>query len=196
MEATRYVQCAFILLLSCNSEKKTPERNNHIQKIYFEVLGGYCKCPPLALRIDSSLVYSVYIMTDDYYENDSMTKGLYTGKASQGYWDTLNMMFEKVDYTHLGNKINQDRIAATFYLYLKNRIDTILGINSRFLPERMTPIYYQLRKLCKKKNLNHSLDSSLFSFYHMRHPDLNLRPPIVIRKKTPKIIPLSVLYIL
>jgi hypothetical protein len=87
----------FILLLltSCH---KTCAKKDFITKI--EVAKGGCLrgCPITAISIDSTLTYNYF----GGYK--AKLQGYYTGKVTQGYWDTLNAKLKQVDF----KKIDSD----------------------------------------------------------------------------------------
>ncbi|HEY4322950.1 MAG TPA: DUF6438 domain-containing protein [Mucilaginibacter sp.] len=82
----------FILLSRCDNHIT---RRNTITRI--EVAKGGCLrgCPVTAISIDSSLTFGYF----GGYK--AKLKGNYTGKVTQGFWDSLNMKLEQMNYKHL-----------------------------------------------------------------------------------------------
>jgi hypothetical protein len=81
-----------ILFSHCNGHVS---KRNAISRI--EVAKGGClrRCPATAISIDSSLTFN-------YFGGDhARLEGNYTGKVTGGFWDSLNMKLERVNYRYI-----------------------------------------------------------------------------------------------
>ena len=81
-----------MVMAGCNSHPVIQKRNNGLSKVCFATGGCYGNCPLFAIEIDSSLNYKFY----GGFLSDS--SGYFTGKVSQGFWDTLNTKMEGIHY--------------------------------------------------------------------------------------------------
>jgi hypothetical protein len=91
-----YPVTTFVLLsLLFTACHKSDKRNNEITKIELAYDGASMLRNGSAMSVDSSLTYS-------YFGDDNTQKeGFYSGKITQGLWDTLNMKFEHMGYKTL-----------------------------------------------------------------------------------------------
>jgi len=113
----------FTILSSCNK----PRRHNGITKIelaFSDGWGGF----GTAVKVDSSLTYNFY------GKYDSLKRGDFVGKISEGFWDTLNCKFEQLKYKsldttyHLINTNISDLSYFELIIYWNGGRKKIIGI--------------------------------------------------------------------
>jgi hypothetical protein len=144
------------LLFSCRAKTIPQKRHNEIVKICFAAGGCYGSCPFLAIEIDSGLNYK--------YFGGKYTKkhGYYFGKVTEGFWDTLNIKFEKLKYKQLDTLYEQsaDDLATEIIIYYGKR-KHIIG-QSMSLPDSVMKLYDWLIGTDSIIKLNRIVDSTQF----------------------------------
>jgi len=102
----------------------------------------------MSLGIDSSLNY--------YFYGVRYTKklGLYHSKISQGFWDTLNLYFEAVNYKHLTIS-HEDVVDDPVYecvIYFEHDSVNIFA-HSENIPDNVKGLFYWLGKTYENEDL-------------------------------------------
>jgi len=89
---------------SCNE----PHRHNEITKIELTRTGAWADIGAI-IKIDTSLNY-------DYWGRyDTVKEGYFTGRISQGFWDTLNYKFDQLKYKTLDTTDNSNVQDANYF---------------------------------------------------------------------------------
>jgi hypothetical protein len=122
------ISLTILMFASCNSDNTIEKRKNEITKVCFATGGCYGTCPFLAIEIDSSLNYKFY--GGEYAD----TTGYFTGKVSQGFWDTLNIKFESINYKQLDTSYEHsiDDLSTETVLYFDKQRKHIHGQSASF----------------------------------------------------------------
>jgi len=125
------------IFASCNSYKTRERRKNQITKVCFATGGCYGNCPFLAVEIDSSLNYKFY--GGKYADKP----GYFTGKVSRGFWDTLNIKFERINYKQLDTSYehSHDDLSTETVLYFDKQRKHIYGQSESF-PDSVRSVLY------------------------------------------------------
>lgn len=131
-----YISLITVLFVSCISGPTTQSRKNGITKICFATGGCYGDCPYLAIEIDSSLNYKFY--GGEYTDST----GYFTGRVTQGFWDTLNMRFEYINYKQLDTSYEHsvDDLSTETILYFDNNRKHVRG-QSASLPDSVMTVF-------------------------------------------------------
>ncbi|HEY4324307.1 MAG TPA: hypothetical protein VGN20_09980 [Mucilaginibacter sp.] len=100
----RHIICLLfvILLIACNRPLK---RNNEITKVELARSGAWSDFGA-AISIDSSLNYKYY---------NGNTRKYFTGKITEGFWDTLNIKLEKIKYKIVDTTDNSNIVDANYF---------------------------------------------------------------------------------
>lgn len=143
-----YFQFLLILFSSCNLIQKTDKQENEISKICFASNGCFGTCPHLAIEIDSSLNYR--FLGGSYSE----MKGLFEGKISRGFWDTLNLDFNKINYKKLDSTYlhSVDDVSIETIIFSKGNKKHILAQSSS-LPDSIRKVFFKYLNSYKFQNL-------------------------------------------
>ena len=139
---------------ACRQNKIQPKRNNEISKVCLATGGCYGKCPFMAIEIDSSLNYR--FLGVKYAKRE----GLYVGEVTQGFWDTLNMKFESVNYKQLDTMYEHsiDDLSTELIIHYNNKRKRVIG-QSISLPDSLRKIYRLLMNTYTRFELNKSTDT-------------------------------------
>lgn len=137
-----------LMFARCNSDTTTRSRKNEIVKVCFATGGCYGCCPFLAIEIDSSLNYKFY--GGEYAD----TNGYFTGKVSQGFWDTLNIKFESINFKQLDTSYEHsvDDLLTETILYFDGQNKHIYG-RSASLPDSVMTVFRWLMNSYKTVTL-------------------------------------------
>ena len=144
------------MFASCNSDNTIEKRKNEITKVCFATGGCYGTCPFLAIEIDSSLNYRFY--GGEYAD----TTGYFTGKVSQGFWDTLNIKFESINYKQLDTSYDHsvDDLSTETVLYFDKQRKHIHG-QSESLPDSVMTVLSWVMNSYKTVTLTRTTDSAI-----------------------------------
>ncbi|HAL83082.1 MAG TPA: hypothetical protein DCO83_13325 [Mucilaginibacter sp.] len=141
----------FALFLSCT---KSSHPTNEITKVELARSGAWSDYGA-AISINSSLNYS--------YCNNNVKHGYFTGKVSEGFWDTLNRKFEKIKYKSLpvtDNKLIQDGNYFELIIHWKNGkkritrvrdiksdsvLDVLLWLNDSYKTAKLHQVNYPIK---------------------------------------------------
>lgn len=125
-----------LLLISC---KNSEHRINEITKVELARSGAWSDFGA-AISIDTSLNYTYY------GKYDNIEKGYFTGKISQGLWDTLNQKFEQLQYKKLKPIIDSENVVDVNYFELiihwKNEKLRIIRVRPRETDSLMNVILW------------------------------------------------------
>lgn len=134
------------LLFSCHNGNYR-QRKNEITKIEIATGGCFGPCQSTVTSIDSSLEYryfggETYFLPQDAAK-DGKLKGYYSGKIRQGFWDTLNIKFENIDYKHLDTSYQHsvDDQSLEIFIHYGNKIKHIKA-QSGSLPDSVAHVFY------------------------------------------------------
>ncbi len=143
------------LLFSCKSEFE--KRNNEINRIVFATGGCYGSCPIQVIDIESSLSYKYQGLANSNYI------GFYEGNITQGFWDTLNIKLENINYKDLDSIYDHsvDDLSTEVYIYYNNGVKHI-DAQSSSLPEDVFNVYNWF--LMSIKNLKMNPTNKEFTF--------------------------------
>ncbi|WPU98508.1 DUF6438 domain-containing protein [Mucilaginibacter sp. cycad4] len=135
------------VLSSCHSSNYG-QRKNEITKIEIATGGCFGPCQSTVTSIDSSLEYR-YFGGDTYFSlppdgaKEGKLKGFYSGKISQGFWDTLNIKFENINYKHLDTSYQHsvDDQGLEIFIHYGNKVKHIMA-QSASLPNTAAEVFY------------------------------------------------------
>ena len=161
-----------MIFTSCNSYQTTQRRENNITKVCFAAGGGLELSPYIAIEIDSSLTYKFY--GGEY----SDIKGYFTGNVSQGFWDTLNIKFELVNYKQLDTSYEHtiDDPSTETILYFNNQRKHIRAQRGS-LPDSLLNVFSWLMNSHKIVALTKTTDNAI-TFETKRQ--IPVPPPIMV----------------
>jgi Domain of unknown function (DUF6438) len=165
------------LLFSC---KQKPKKESSLKKICFAVGGCYGTCPLLSIELDSTLTYKFY------GGQHSKKIGWYKGNVTQGFWDTLNINLERINYKKLDTTFEQTVDDASFeiILYYDNKRKHI-NAQEMSMPDSVRYVFTNLAETYKNLNLTKQTDSS-FSIETKIQNGVIAVPPPPIKFKPPK----------
>jgi len=132
-------------LSSCN---KHAQRKNEITKIEITTGGCFGPCQSTIVSIDSSLDYK-YFGGDTYFplpldaKNNGKLKGYYSARISPGFWDTLNIKLDEINYKKLDTSYQHsvDDQSLEIFIHYNNNIKHIKA-QSASLPDSVAHIFY------------------------------------------------------
>lgn len=153
----RQILTILILTLLIGCDSKNRGRDNEIKRIVFATGGCYGTCPIQAIDIDSTLAFKYYGI--EYTDK----KGFYTGVVTSGFWDTLNIKLESVNYKQLDTIYDRsaDDLSTEIYIYYNDKVKHIYG-QSASLPDSFMSVYDWLLKSMTTFKLMQTLDSLTF----------------------------------
>lgn len=133
------------LLSSCD---KHAQRKNEITKIEIATGGCFGPCQSTIISIDSSLDYK-YFGGDTYFSlpadapNDGKLKGYYFARISPGFWDTLNIKLDEINYKKLDTSYQHsvDDQSLEVFIHYNNKIKHIKA-QSASLPDSVAHMFY------------------------------------------------------
>jgi len=176
-------------LMSCDNHVR---RKNEITKI--EIATGSCfgPCQSTVTIIDSSLTYK-YFGGDTYFglmqnnHNNNKLRGYYSSTISQGFWDTINIKLENINYKHLGTSYQHsvDDQSLEVFIYYGNKIKHIKA-QSGSLPDSVGHVFYYLinsYKVIKPRPTKNTFNFNSTIHKALPMPDVhNIKfPPPVVR---------------
>ena len=134
-------------LSSCDKHNR---RKNEITKI--EIATGVCfgPCQSTIVSIDSSLNYK-YFGGETYFtlppdsKNNGKLKGYYSARISPGFWDTLNIKLETINYKKLDTSYQHsvDDQSLEVFIHYNDKTKHIKA-QSASLPESVAQVFYYL----------------------------------------------------
>ena len=153
----RHILTILILTLFIGCDSKNNGRNNEIKRIVFATGGCYGTCPIQAIDIDSTLTFKYHGI--EYTDN----KGFYIGVVTSGFWDTLNIKLESVDYKQLDTMYDRsvDDLSTEIFIYYNDKVKHIYG-QSASLPDSVMRVYDWLLKSMRTFELKQTQDSLTF----------------------------------
>lgn len=159
-----------VALFSCSN--KPTARSNELERIVLATGGCYGTCPIMAMEVDSSLSYKFYGL--EY--TDSV--GYYAGKVPRLFWDSVNVMFENINYRQLDTSYQHsvDDLSIEAVLYFDNQQKHIHA-QSHSLPDSVRQVFYWL--MDSYKTLTLAKDSSGGDSLKLRIP-IPPPPPVPI----------------
>jgi len=133
------------LLSSCDRHDR---RKNEITKIEIATGGCFGPCQSTIVSIDSSLNYK-YFGGETYFplppdaKNNGKLKGYYFAKISPGFWDTLNIKFDEINYKKLDTSYQHsvDDQSLEVFIHYNNKIKHIKA-QSASLPDSVAHMFY------------------------------------------------------
>lgn len=111
----------YLLFLGCHSPLL---RKNEITKIELVRTGAWAQRAATTI-IDNSLTYKYW----NYGDAGSAKKGYLTGKITKGFWDTINLKFEKAKYKNIEPNVYLRFRDGSFYellIHFDNNKKTII----------------------------------------------------------------------
>jgi hypothetical protein len=144
MKSSLIFLLSIAFLSSCDRSVK---RKNEITKIEIATGGCFGPCQSTVVSIDSSLNYR-YFGGDTYftlplYAVSGKLKGYYSGKISQGFWDTVNIKLEHINYKQLDSSYQHsiDDQSLEVFIHYGNKIKHIKA-QSASLPDSIAHVFY------------------------------------------------------
>ncbi|HRO74643.1 MAG TPA: DUF6438 domain-containing protein [Crocinitomicaceae bacterium] len=136
MTRIKQITTILIVILFIGCEQKNHERNNEITRIVFATGGCYGTCPIQAIDIDSTLNFNYHGV------RYTRKKGFYTGVVTKGFWDTLNMKLENINFKELDTtyEYSVDGLSTEIFIYYNNKVKHIHGEYSD-LPDSVRIVY-------------------------------------------------------
>ncbi|NHA07708.1 hypothetical protein G7092_28165 [Mucilaginibacter sp. HC2] len=136
-----------VFLSSCDRHAR---RKNEVKKIEIATGGCFGSCQLTAISIDSSLDYK-YFGGDTYFpsppdaKNNEKLKGYYFAKVSPGFWDTLNIKLEEINYKKLDTSYEHsvDDESLEIFIHYGNNIKHIKA-QSVSLPDSIARVFYYI----------------------------------------------------
>ena len=136
-----------VFLSSC--DKKT-QRKNEITKIEIATGGCFGPCQSTVVSIDSSLGYKyyggdIYFTLSPNTANKGKLKGYYSGKVSKGFWDTINIKLEHINYKQLDSSYEHsvDDESLEVFIHYGNKVEHIRA-QSASLPRSVADMFYYI----------------------------------------------------
>jgi hypothetical protein len=168
-----------LIFANFNSVQKNQIRENDINKVCFATGGCNGTCPVLAIEIDSSLTYKLFGGM-----HAPMT-GYFTGSVSHGFWDTLNIKFEHIDYKQIDTLYDNsvDDLSTETILYFGNKRKHIYA-QSASLPDSIMTVFRWLMSSYKNAALTKIKDGEIL-FETRIHNRLLPKPIFPSRKFLP-----------
>lgn len=179
-----------VFLSSCD---KHARRKNEITKIEIATGGCFGPCQSTVTSIDSSLDYK-YFGGDIYFpltsdtKNNKKLKGYYFAKVSPGFWDTLNIKLEEINYKKLDTSYQHsvDDESLEVFIHYGNNIKHIKA-QSASLPDNIAHVFYSI--INSYKTIKPKPTSDTFHFESTTHrptpmPDIrNVKFPPPTKKQ-------------
>ena len=134
-------------LSSCDKHNR---RKNEITKIEIATGGCFGPCQSTIVSIDSSLNYK-YFGGETYFtlppdsKNNGKLKGYYSARISPGFWDTLNIKLETINYKKLDTSYQHsvDDQSLEVFIHYNDKTKHIKA-QSASLPESVAQVFYYL----------------------------------------------------
>ena len=153
----KHILTILILTLLTGCDSINHRRTNEIKRIVFATGGCYGTCPIQVIDIDSTLIlkYHGIAYTDK--------KGFYTGIVTSGFWDTLNIKLEGINYKKLATVYDHsdDDLSTEIFIYYKDNVKHIYG-QSASLPDSVMAVYDWLLNSIRTFELKTTQDSLNF----------------------------------
>ena len=146
-----------VAVFGCSRNKKS-YRQNAINRIVFATGGCFGTCPIQAIDIDSSMTFKYHGV--EYTNN----LGFYSGRITNGFWDTLNRKLEHIKYQQLRASYDHsaDDLSTELYVYYNgNKVKHIRG-QSASLSDSVMTVYQWLLTSIKKLKFKRTTDSLVF----------------------------------
>lgn len=123
----------------------------------FATGGCYGTCPIQAIDIDSTLTFKYHGI--EYTDK----KGFYTGVVTSGFWDTLNIKLESINYKQLDTAYvhSYDDLSTEVFIYYNSKVKHIYG-QSASLPDSVMTVYNWLLESMRTFELKRTQDSLPF----------------------------------
>ncbi len=162
-----------IVLFSCRVK---PKRKNELKKICFAVGGCYGTCPFLSIELDSTLTYKFY---GGKY---STIQGWYRGNITQGFWDTLNVNLERINYKEIETTFEQsdDDASIEIILYYDNKRKHI-NAQEMSMPDSVSKVFKGIKESYKILTLSKQADSSFSFETKIQNGRFKIPPPINLK---------------
>jgi hypothetical protein len=146
------------LTLFIGCDIKNHKRNNEINRIVFATGGCYGTCPIQSIDFDSNLTFKYHGVK--YTDK----KGYYIGTMTNGFWDTLNMKLESINYKQLDTVYNHsvDDLSTEIFIYYNDKVKHIYGQSSS-LPDSVMTVYNWLLNSIRTLDSKPTQDSLTFS---------------------------------
>lgn len=145
------------LLFGCDNNKDR-NRQNEIKRIVFATGGCFGACPIQVIDIDSSLIakYHGVKYTD--------STGFYLGNITSGFWDSININFEKINYKHLDSSYEKsvDDLSTEIFIFYNNNNLKHIFAQSSSLPDSVLKTYEWLTGTIKQMKFIRTNDSLTF----------------------------------
>jgi len=170
---------AIAILSSCG---RRAQRKNEITRIEIATGGCFGPCQSTIVSIDSSLSYK-YFGGDTYFplppelkNNERTLKGYYFAKISQGFWDTLNIKLDEINYKELDTSYRHsvDDQSLEVFIHYNHKIKHIKA-QSASLPENVAHVFYYVINSYKTIKPKPTKDTLNFESTHQRHITVKLR---------------------
>ena len=153
----RHKLTILILTLFIGCDSKNHKRNNEIKRIVFATGGCYGACPIQSIDFDSTLTFKYHGVkyTDKI--------GYHIGVITNGFWDTLNIKLESINYKQLDTEYNHsaDDLSTEIFIYFNDKMKHIYG-QSRSLPDSVMTVYNWLLKSIPTLDSKPTQDSLTF----------------------------------
>jgi hypothetical protein len=183
----KYLFFAFTALCgwSCHlPSRPAAKRLNKITNLIFTSGGCNGKCPQFVMGIESSLNVNFY---GERYTDKS---GFYTGKVTEGFWDSLNIRFERLKFERLDSsyEFSQDDLDVAISAWYGIRKKTVQG-QFDDLPDSVQTTVNWLLEVYEHISLAPAQDTGYFYERFRRPPILPpiMEPPKVVeRPQSPK----------
>ncbi|MVN23559.1 hypothetical protein GO621_18725 [Mucilaginibacter sp. HMF7410] len=146
-----------VTLFGCSANKKD-YRQNVINRIVFATGGCFGTCPIQVIDIDSSLTFKYHGV-----ENTNNI-GFYSGRITNGFWDTLNLKLESIKYRQLDTSYEHsvDDLSTELYVYSDgNNVKHISG-QSASLPDSIMTVYRWLLTSIKQLKFERTTNNFIF----------------------------------
>ena len=155
--AYRHIFTISILTLFIGCDNNNNRQDNEINRIVFATGGCYGTCPIQSIDIDSTLTFKYHGVK--YTDK----KGFYTGVVTNGFWDTLNIKLESINYKQLDTAYDHsvDDLSTEIFIYYKGKVKHIYG-QSASLPDSVMSVYDWLLKSIRTLDLKTTQDSLIF----------------------------------
>lgn len=147
MKQYGFLILAIVALSSCG---RPTQRKNEITKIEIAAGGCFGPCQLTVVSIDGSLDYRYFGGETPFFlsskeANKGKLKGYYSGKVSQGYWDTLNIKLEHINYKQLDSSYQHsiDDQSLEVIIHYGNKIKHVKA-QSASLPDSVAQVFYDV----------------------------------------------------
>jgi hypothetical protein len=168
-------------MVACGSDVKTTSKDsNYVNKVSLATGGCYGTCPLMAVEIDSTLSFKYY---GGRYSDK---KGYFKGTVTQGFWDTLNIKFQKLNLEKLDTLFNStlDDMTIESYFILKQTKRSLSGQEMSF-PDSVREVLKWVMNSYKSQSLT-SIDTLTFDT-KIQYGFEFIPPPTKRKFKPPKL---------